>query len=358
MKKRFSIKDFRLASREEILQNQGGHGILVGSPRGLSNFVVYSFLKEHFGESNYVPLDVEGKVTWEYVLKPPRARRLLSVHDWKLHSWGIGVKYPFPKNYQKIEYKEFVKYDDEARADANILLSEIVEYAKTAEIPITKHSYQWIENTYKINYSYGEHFLQSLNKPINTSTVPTLAQSFVSPLFEECCTAWGATIAFVISVEAMFNILFEVYLKKEICEDEALRQRIFRLPLLDKWLLFASLCTCFEKPLDRKCRGYRSLKRLIRVRNSWAHAIVSDEMRIFVIRKDKLVFATKRSPISKDIYPLISSVDYALAIKVKNDVDAIKLEILSAMKTNDKRKFAKALEQDYILLSRKRVLHV
>jgi len=156
----------------------------------------------------------------------------------------------------------------------------------------------------------------------------------------------------------MFNIIFEIYLKKEIREDETLRQRIFHLPLLDKWLLFASFCTCFSTSLNRKSRGYRSLKGLIRIRNSWAHAIVSDEMRTYIIRKDKMMFSTKRSPISKDVYPTISSADYTLARRVKNDVDTIKSEILSAMKPNDKKKFAKALEQDDILLSRKGTLLV
>ena len=70
------------------------------------------------------------------------------------------------------------------------------------------------------------------------------------------------------------------------------------------------------------------------------------------------MFATKRSSISKDIHPLINTANYTLAKKVKNDVDAIKLEILSAMKPSDRKKFAKALEQDDILLSRKGALVV
>jgi len=69
---------------------------------------------------------------------------------------------------QHIGLEEIAKYDEEAKADANILLKEIIRYAKKAEIPVTKHSYQWIENTYKTNYSYGEYFLQSLNQRMNT----------------------------------------------------------------------------------------------------------------------------------------------------------------------------------------------
>lgn len=105
MKKRFSIKDFRLATPVEISRNADGHGILGGSPRGLSTFVVYSFLKEHFGRPNSpLPemLVEKDRVTWEYVLKSPRARHLLAVYDWKLHRWAIGIRFPLLRDYHKI----------------------------------------------------------------------------------------------------------------------------------------------------------------------------------------------------------------------------------------------------------------
>ena len=331
----------------------------MGSPRGISAFVVYSFLKEHFGRPNWVDPDGD-RITWEYSLKGPR--RYLAVYDWKLHDWGIGIRLPESSSDEKVGIEEISRYDEEARADANILLEEIVRYARTVEIPITEHSYQFIENTHKTSYSYGEHLLKSIDQPTDISIVRELAQSFSHVVsFEDCCVAWASTMAFVVSVEAMFNILFEVYLRKEIREDEELRQHVFRLSLLDKWLLSASLCTCFSKPHGRKSPGYQSLKRLIGIRNSWAHAIVSDEMRTFLVKKDELMFATKQLPIYRErdrahVLPRISSVDHISAVKVKKDVDLIKSEILNSMKTKDKRKFTKALEEEHILLSREGTL--
>jgi hypothetical protein len=69
----------------------------------------------------------------------------------------------------------------------------------------------------------------------------------------------------------------------------------------------------------------------------------------------------KKSPIYREkerahVHPLIGAVDCISARKIKNDADAIRSEILNAMKTNDQRKFKKALEQQYILLSRKGTL--
>ena len=46
---------------------------------------------------------------------------------------------------QHIGLEEIAKYDEEAKADANILLKEIIRYAKKAEIPVTKHSYRWVK---------------------------------------------------------------------------------------------------------------------------------------------------------------------------------------------------------------------
>jgi len=356
MKKRYSIHDFTLASPEEASGYAGGHGILGGSPRGISPFVVYKFLKEHFGRPTYVDPD-DSRVTWSYTLKGPK--RYLAVYDWKLYDWAVGIRLPWSMVQGKTRMEDIHKYDEEAKVEANILLEEILRYAKKVKIPIAKHSYQIIENTYETNYSYGQHFLKSLDRPKNDLKVPFDDQSFIHAVFfEECCAAWAAIMSFILSVEALFNILFEVYLNKEIRGDNVLRQRMFRLSLQDKWLLSASFCTCFARVLDRRSQGYQSLQKLIRIRNNWAHATISNEMRTYLIRDGELMFATKNTPIYKEkerayIYPRISSVDYASAIKVQNDVDTIKSEMLSAMRKNDRKKFEKAMEEQYICLSRK-----
>ena len=362
--KKYSINDFRLATPEEAQARAwGGHGILSGSPRGISTYVVFKYLKSHFGLPNtpFESADGPPRVTWEYILKGPR--RYLAIYVWKPDNWGnwgIGIRLPGSiKDYGNLSYEEITKYDDEARADANILIDDIIKYAKSARIPITKNNYQIIENTFQINYSYGEYFYQSLEKPFDRSSDPLYSQSLMkSGFLEDTAMAGASVMSFVLCVEALFNIIFEIYLKKEISNDEILRQHTFRLPLTDKWLLFASLCTCFSKPLNRKSRGYQSLKRLIDIRNHWAHANIREEMRTYIIEEDELAFATKRSPIQKDIQPSISSVGYNWINRVKKDVKTIKLEILNAFKRNEKTKFSKALEQSHLWLTNQGILIV
>jgi hypothetical protein len=352
----YSIDNFRLATPEEVEEMQGGHGILIFSPRGISTYVVYQFLKSRFGKPNQDPLlyKAEGKVTWEYVLKGPR--RYLAIHDWKLYSWSVSIRLPTMVN-EKENLEEATKYDNEARADANVLLDRISKYAETFKVPVTKHSFQVIENAFKTSYSYGEILSGSLEKPIDRFNYSPTAQSVIhSESREDSSKAWASAMAYILSIEALFNILFEVYLKGEIFKDGALRQHILRLPLADKWLLFGSLCGCFSKPLDRVNQGYQSLRRLVDIRNNWAHVNIGEEMRTYIIEEDKLSFATSSSPIDRNTEPGLSSVDYYWVMKVKEDVDRVKSEILNAMKSSARRKFEKALEDGHIYLTGKRAL--
>jgi len=352
----YSIDDFRLATPEEVEEMQGGHGILIFSPRGISTYVVYQFLKSRFGKPNQDPLSYndEGKVTWEYVLRGPR--RYLAIHDWKLHNWSVSIRLPTTVN-EKENYEEATRYDNEARADANVLLDKISEYAETFEVPVTKHSFQVIENAFKTSYSYGEALSESLEKPLDRFSYPPMAQSIIhSESIKDTSKAWASAMAYILSIEALFNILFEVYLKREILEDGALRQHILRLSLADKWLLFGSLCSCFSKPLDRANQGYQSLKRLVDIRNNWAHVNIGEEMRTYIIEEDKLSFATSSSPIDRDTKPGLSSVNYYWVRKVREDVDRVKSEILNAMKSSARKSFGRALEDEYICLTGERAL--
>ncbi|MCP8322096.1 MAG: hypothetical protein H3Z52_14350 [archaeon] len=160
----------------------------------------------------------------------------------RLDSWSVSIRLPTMVNVKET-YEEATKYDDEARADANILLDEISKYAETFKIPVTKHSYQVIENAFKTSYSYGEILSESMEKPIDHSNIyPPMAQSVIhSESVGDSAQAWASAMSYILSIEALFNILFEVYLKRDIFNDRALRQHILHLPLIDKWLLFASL---------------------------------------------------------------------------------------------------------------------
>lgn len=341
MKNKYSIDDFRLATPEEVSEHISGYGILA-HPRGISPYTAYRFLKETFGQLN---TSREGwdtsRVTWEYVLKGPRA--FISVYDWKFYSCNFGVK------FKNMEPEDSTNYAAEARKDANIILDNIEEFAGRMKVPVNEQSYQVIENICNLFYTNGEYFLGLLEQT-DTTKIPELAQSRLYPLFEDACNAWAAAMSFILSIEAMFNIIFEVYLKREILEDQHLCNHVFRMPLIDKWMLFSLLCTCFSKSLNRKSLGYRSLSSLVKIRNSWAHASISNEMRTYIVEEDGLEFAAM-TPLS-NLSCVASSVDYTLVKRIRSHADTVRSEILNAMNPNMKKRFAQALKQQNIILDK------
>jgi len=160
MKTRYSINDFRLATPEEISKFVHGHAILV-HPRNITPYYVYRFLRDRYGPPNFpseLYLDT-SRVSWEYVLKGPRA--FIAIYDWKLFSWSFSSR--FAQSLKQGTEEQIAEYDDEARKDARILLAELMQYLKNTKIRShDEHSYQYIQNIHLQSYDCGEYFLISL----------------------------------------------------------------------------------------------------------------------------------------------------------------------------------------------------
>ena len=349
MKNGYSINDFRLATPEEVSKFVHGHAILV-HPRNITPYYVYRFLRDRYGPPN-IPSESHGdtlRVSWEYVLKGPRA--FIAIHDWKLDSWSFSSR--FAQSYKQLTEEQTAKYDDEARKDARILLAELMQYLKKTKIRShDEHSYQYIINIHLQSYDCGEYFLDLLEKPKNKHfRHPILAETSPIASLDDTYNAWAAAMSFVLSVEGLFNMIYEIYLNREIDRDEQLRNHLYRMSLTDRWLMFSLLCSCFSKSLDRKSRGYRNLSMLVKMRNYWAHANIGEDLRTYIVEEDGLEFAVRRNTKSWDLS--MSNMDCALVKKIKKYVDQVKLEVLNAMKLDSRKSFSKALEQEYVILDK------
>lgn len=350
MKNEYSINDFRLATPEEVSNFSAGHTILV-HPKSITPYYVYRFLRDRYGPPN-IPSEVHGdtfRVSWEYVLKGPRA--FIAIHDWKLFSWSFSIR--FSQSPEQRTYEQLTQYDDEARKDARILLAEIMQYLKKQKIPYhDKHSYQYLQNIHLQSYSCGEHFLSLHKKPKNNHIrIPILAEvpHFID--YEDRYIAWAAAMSFVLSVEGLFNIIYEIYLNPEIARDKHLRNHVYRMSLTDRWLMFSLFCSCFSKDLNRKSKGFESLSKLIKIRNYWAHSNIGEDQRDYIIEEDGLEFAVSKN--SKFWELSLGNLDFSTVKKIRAYVDQVKLEILNAMKPNSKKSFSKVLEQGIIILDKK-----
>ncbi|MGC1132372.1 MAG: hypothetical protein WA941_06090 [Nitrososphaeraceae archaeon] len=84
------LKGFKRATRRQERAIENGIGYYVHKPEGLysvSRYVMYNFLKKHFGLTNWqkwddaIKDDFRDKTQWAYLLYPPH--RLLSIEDYK-----------------------------------------------------------------------------------------------------------------------------------------------------------------------------------------------------------------------------------------------------------------------------------
>jgi hypothetical protein len=332
---------FRAASRKEARDIRSGTLVLPSrsdhmnwertipflvARSGISPYVVYSFMKTFFGRPHRtVRYYSDRKTQWEYVIKTKSS--YLRVYDWKLFGWGIGIETGDPK---------------ESVTDARLLLSYMTEYAKDAKIPVGQKDHELIENVFFKNYSRGSELLDLLDK---------------NPDIEKAPLAWTAAISFMLSVEALLNIVYDLYVDPSIHRNSDLYQHIERLSLTDKWLLAPLLCTCFSNAMRRNSKGYQRIKNMWKMRTDLVHSKITEDMRVFFLRKDGLPFATSKFPIGNvTIYDLYygSAFDIEFVRRMKEDVGVVVSELIAAMKSQLRRSFSKKIQEEAISFERAR----
>jgi len=139
-------RHFSLVSKDEVEKLHGGHAIFFGSPNHISPYITYQFLRKYYGLPRRITTDIDDydKVHWEYSLQSRHS--ILTVYDWKLFSWNIGVAYPYTVFTHNIGTQMCKKVDDKIRKcekmaepEARLLLSYITKYAKGRSSLVAKN---------------------------------------------------------------------------------------------------------------------------------------------------------------------------------------------------------------------------
>jgi hypothetical protein len=290
-------------------------------PDGISPFTAYSFLKEHFGTPQWrIRNNAEyEKIQWMYFLKARTS--YLEIYDWKLISWHVRVSYE--------------KVANAGKKDVERLLSQIREYARLkGTIPQSDLRYEMIANVYLQNYTRAGHILGTNNGELDPEAV----------------TNWAAALFYAFSVDALLNIIYEIYITPEIRNNKELVQQIERMSPKEKWCLAPRLCTCFSKPLTNDSLAYQKLSETWNLRIQGAHGKITEQMRLYFMRKDGLGF-----PTTKKYSEYLTWYDfdaYPDAEATKADVDAIVAELLRAMKPQLRKTFERKLRQTDITFDR------
>jgi hypothetical protein len=155
----------------------------------LAPLVVYRALKEKYGRPNQ-GFD-EWKSQWCYRVKGSRSS--IRINDWKLLHWLLEI----------IPDSDVRKEDNKSVIDRDC--AEFLSWLKTAtqgsKIAKDTNKHLFILNGFRSLYSNAEFFLRQYeDNPADYDEE--------NPLF------WAAAVSFVLSAEALLNLVFELYLNQ------------------------------------------------------------------------------------------------------------------------------------------------
>jgi hypothetical protein len=287
-------------------------------------YVVYRALKNQFGEPNG---SITTNTQWSYELATAGA--MLRIQDWKLYGWTVEI-YP----------------DDKQKASADAFMRDIVslfntEAARSSALikNIANNSKQFmLQNSYRIYFD-------------SASTLLNLAeQSFDRQQRDILCRS--AFFLFLSAFEGLLNLMYELYLKNSIRSNKDGRESVIRANLDQKILLAPVYCMCFsQEKMEFHDDTYDRYKAIRSLRNNFIHANMTQAMKTSVIMEDEKIFLLEPSRIKEFELPLIVSNLSVGHIKfVQKTVEDMKNAIVSAMSVHYRHDFARALEDDEIIV--------
>ena len=316
------------------------------SPGNISVLAVYRILRSNFGRPTYGGSDKEQ---WEYRLKGINSS--LFIRDYKAETWFIGVldeRSPAPKEVIESAIK-----------DSELLVKLLFHEANKLKISSPRRAFgRYLENVFLRTYEIAEHYTELAEEILEKGNDIHAREKEGEDIIKERIEyfksledlprfTWAATTAFILSLEAFFNMLYEIHLRKELRSNTDLLDHIMKLPLTDRWLLAHTFLTCFDSPLESGSAAFGKLKEMINSRNGLVHSKLSDENRVFYITEDGFDFFTSKSPIWRK-----NGIEFSEVIAIQKALDSVIKTVLSKMKPATRNAFGNELDEDLIEIDR------
>jgi len=328
--------DFSIAMPDEF-QIAGEDRTSFAKPSSLSPLKAYLGLKSLFGEPNRDFLD-DTKQQWVFLIKADEA--LIEVCDWKIESWSIHV---------------YEKNKDEVRAGllSAELEKQIAEAAKKqgslASSLLRNPSGHVIENPFALYYeTAGE--LTEIAKQLNSEHRIASNSGIKLPVGStESTLCRAAFFQLIAAVEGLLNLVYELYLKKEL-RDGRIVERLAREQIDMKLRLAPIYCDCFEgRPIDHTTESFHNFQRLVNRRNDFIHANLTKSMKTAIVRHDEMTFVAsaedqKPTPIPNSI----SDVEIEDVKKIKAVVDELIAQLLAGMRPVYRKVFRSVMYDAFI----------
>jgi hypothetical protein len=302
--------------------------LLLIKPADLSPYLVYSILRDWFGEA-FTEED-EAKIQWQYFLVTPHLR--LHVYDWKLDGTSIGV-------YAR-EDEPYDKFKEEAEEFVNLLHKQIPKYAGKIK-STTQSAYGFnFQNPYAMYFASAERLL-SIASEIQKDH--PLRYDAPSDLYK------AAFFLYVASFEGLLNLIYEIYLNPAL-RDERIYSRLQREQVDVKVRLAPVYCSCFKvKSVDAKTEKFQRFQFVVELRNDFIHANITRPMRSSMVEKDGFVFRVDQEQIGKYGLPRNpAALDKSHLEFVRETIQNMVRIILEAMTPRYRREFSLVIEDEII----------
>ncbi|NCS36189.1 MAG: hypothetical protein GPJ14_18870 [Microcystis aeruginosa G11-01] len=312
-------------------------------PDKLTPYQAYRTLKDHFGSPNSQRFD-GMKSQWEYSLQTDEA--YFEIYDWKLFGLSIGI-YLKPSSTRNAEdvANDFLSALEQQASKLNSVFKEKI---KNADVVVIENPFF----TYRETADSIHEMLVKAKSP-KPSTEGQLFDGFDDYIKHyDLCRA--AFILYLSSVEGFVNLIYELYLRRELRE-KRIYERISREQIDLKLRLAPVYCLCFkENILDPETKAFKDFHSLVNLRNDFVHANFTKPMMNPIICEDGFEFGINTdSATSIGIPNNFSDLQSAHVDTAKNITQELIDYVVAAMSLRYRKKFKSIMYWDYIKVESK-----
>lgn len=245
------------------------------------------------------------------------------------------------------EDKALKKASDTARKEmeefARLLEEDVRIYSKQTDSDvksiIASSNKSYIQNPYKI-YSDSAKVLFEKAKTIQRNHNELMAMLQASFFLT------------VTSFEGFVNLIYELYLDKDLSKENNVVDRINRLNIDLKIILAPYFCSCFEKNVIENDEVFKKYRAIINLRNDYVHGNVVEPMRYVVHESDDLHFLINRDHQSQNAYGLpknVSELKQEDIEFVQRTIEEMIDKIVTSMSPLYRMDFSTYLNKDYVV---------
>lgn len=344
------LADYRLATKAEVKQKGKAYAPSEDFMK-FSHFHVYLFLKKRFGKVNpskWVTLDSDGliessgKVQWLYFIRMPHG--LLEIYDYK-REHCIFASYTLDQGYTGSEMPA------ELVDDLKVFINELRQFITTIHVQ-EKSAFNGhiIINPFEVHYRNASYHLRKLRNLARKELTTHGYYERMKLHNESEYLSYAAFVLLMASVEGFVNLLYELYLRPDIRENNSIRKKIVNDKLDFKIKMLPIYCSVFKNRWRENDPIYVELKRLMTLRNEIVHADFIDNSYMTTTVEDGFLFHGKRIGKEEEYTVYFGYPRHSLPfiIKSKEIIDSAIRKIVDLLETKQRRRFKQVIHDYYI----------